>query len=314
MICSRFGQRVLAICVVLCLGTPTQMLLAQGPPAAMAASPMDTAAASAASTAPLNSMPLRVAEKLPSREPQLHEYLRGLGATAGEHPLLPALRWARAGYERMQEIRDYSCTFIKRERIDGELGEHQYMFCKVRHKPFSVYLYFLGPAHLRGQECIYVEGKNNGKLYGHTTGIKARAIGTVSLNPEGMIAMRGNKYPITDMGFLHLTRELIDIGENDSRYGECDVKVFYGAKINGRSCTCVQAMHPIPRRNFRFYLARIYVDDELNVPVRYEAYDWPREPGGEPLLTEEYTYLNVKLNPGFTDLDFDPRNPAYNFP
>jgi hypothetical protein len=28
---------------------------------------------------------------------------------------------------------------------------------------------------------------------------------------------------------------------------------------------------------------------------------------------EEYTYMNVKVNNGFTDADFDPANTAYKF-
>ena len=69
----------------------------------------------------------------------------------------------------------------------------------------------------------------------------------------------------------------------------------------------------MPRREFRYHIARIFVDDELNLPVHYEAYDWPEKPGGEPILTERYTYLNLKLNNGFTDMDFDVRNPNYGF-
>ena len=61
----------------------------------------------------------------------------------------------------------------------------------------------------------------------------------------------------------------------------------------------------MPRRNFVFHMARIFVDKELNLPIRYESYDWPKEPGGPPELMEEYTYLNLKLNNGFTDADFD---------
>jgi hypothetical protein len=86
-----------------------------------------------------------------------------------------------------------------------------------------------------------------------------------------------------------------------------------GAKINGRQCTCIQVVHPVPRSHFLFNMARIYVDNQLNVPIRYEAYEWPKEPGGEPQLTEEYTYLNLKLNNGFKDQDFDPKNPNYQF-
>jgi hypothetical protein len=69
----------------------------------------------------------------------------------------------------------------------------------------------------------------------------------------------------------------------------------------------------VRRDIFRFCLARIFVDDELKIPIRYESYDWPREAGGPPELIEEYTYLDLKLNNGFTDEDFDTRNPDYHF-
>ena len=57
----------------------------------------------------------------------------------------------------------------------------------------------------------------------------------------------------------------------------------------------------------------MFVDEELNIPVRYEAYDWPAQPGDEMQLLEEYSYLDVKLNVGLTDADFDDKNPAYSF-
>jgi hypothetical protein len=125
--------------------------------------------------------------------------------------------------------------------------------------------------------------------------------------------MRGNRYPITELGLLNLVRRLLEVGEKDAQYGECEVKSFPNAKINERVCTCLQIVHPVPRRNFLFNVARIFVDDELNVPIRYEAYDWPEQAGGQPELIEEYTYLNLKLNNGFTDADFDIRNPNYGF-
>jgi len=101
-------------------------------------------------------------------------------------------------------------------------------------------------------------------------------------------------------------------GEAD-QLGECEGQFLKGAKNKDRTCLCIQVVHPVPRRVFRFHIARIYVDDELNVPIRYEAGDWPKQPGGEPELMEEYTYLNRKLNNGFTDADFDIRNPNYKF-
>ena len=75
----------------------------------------------------------------------------------------------------------------------------------------------------------------------------------------------------------------------------------------------LQVVHPVPRKEFRFHLARIYVDRELNLPIRYESYGWPQRQGEKPPLLEEYTYLNLKLNNGFTDRDFDKSNASYNF-
>ena len=48
-------------------------------------------------------------------------------------------------------------------------------------------------------------------------------------------------------------------------------------------------------------------------PTSEAAYDWPESAGGEPVLLEAYTFRNIKVIVGLTDLDFDPANPAYHF-
>ncbi len=235
----------------------------------------------------------------------------GPGA-ANEHPLMPALRWAYSGLKDVKMIQDYSATVAKRERIGGKLLEYQYMFVKLRQHPFSVYMNFLGPASLKGREVIYIEGQNNGNMWAHGVGFQ-KMFGTVSIKPDGPIAMKDQRYPLTELGILNLTQRLVEVAEKDVKYGECEVKFYPGAKINGRVCTCIEVVHPVPRRNFLFHMAQIFVDKELNLPIRYASYDWPREKGGKPELMEEYTYLNLKLNNGFTDADFDTRNPSYKF-
>ena len=52
-----------------------------------------------------------------------------VASAAGAHPLQPALELAQRGLTSIRtNIQDYSCTVVKRERIDGKLGEHAYMF------------------------------------------------------------------------------------------------------------------------------------------------------------------------------------------
>ena len=243
-----------------------------------------------------------------------------------EHPLDPAIEMAERGLARIEkEIRDYTATLVKRERIGSQLADYQYMAIKVRHEqkkggrvvvPFSVYLRFLKPPELRGREVIYVEGWNDNKLMAHEPPDSAtyRLIGRVSLKPDGFLAMRGNRYPITEIGIKNLVVRLLEVAREDRKYGECEVDFYKGAKINGRTCTKIEVRHPVRRRQFRFHIARIYIDDELEIPIRYESYDWPEKRGDPPLLLEEYTYLNVKLNVGLTDRDFDPDNPQYHYP
>ncbi len=193
----------------------------------------------------------KVANKLDGETPATEgQSAQQPGAAA--HPLQPALDMAYKALATIQNnVKDYSCTLIKRERIDGTLQPAEYMFVKIRHEPFSVYTYFKSPENMKGQEALYVAGKNDGCLLGHGVGIK-KVVGTISLKPDSMLAMRGNRYPITEIGVLNLTKRLIEVAEQDKKYGECEVKFFNGAKIDGRPCTCIKVIHPVPRKNFRF--------------------------------------------------------------
>ncbi len=239
----------------------------------------DSSAATPAS-APATRPAYQVAER--SEAAQAASALPQLGpGQASEHPLMPALRWAYSGMGNIEKLQDYSATLAKRERIGGKLLDYEYMFIKMRHKPFSVYMYFLGPPNLKGQEVLFVQGQNDDKMWAHGVGLQ-NVFGTVPLKPDGSVAMRNQRYPLTELGILNMTKRLVEVAEQDVKYGECEVKFYKGAKINNRICTCIEVIHPVPRRNFLFHLARIFVDDELNLPIRYESYDWPREPGGAP--------------------------------
>ncbi|MFO1064022.1 MAG: DUF1571 domain-containing protein [Pirellulales bacterium] len=242
---------------------------------------------------------------------------------ASAHPLDPALQIARDSLKHIRDnIVDYTAVMIKRERIGQTLGDYEFMFVKVRNRkanegqvtsPFSVYMTFLKPAAVKGREVIYVENRNNGNITAHEGGMKGRFLPTVNLDPKGMLAMQGQRYPITDMGIENLVVKLIEKGERDRRHDECTVQFMKGAKVSGRGCTVLVVTHPEPRPHFDFHIAQIFIDDELQIPIRYAAYSWPTATGGEPELLEEYTYQNVQLNVGLTETDFDPKNTKYNF-
>lgn len=239
------------------------------------------------------------------------------------HALDPALKIA---YQSLQHIRstinDYTAIMRKRERIDGVLSEYEYLGVKVRNRkvengqlrvPFSVYTTFLAPNAVKGREAIYVENKNSGNLIAHEGGMKGKFLPTVTIDPNGMLAMRGQRYPITDMGVENLVIKLIEKGERDRKAGPCGVSFAKGAKVDNRDCIVLTVKHDERKPCYDFHTATIYIDTELNIPVCYAAYEWPDTPGGKPILLEEYTYSRIKTNVGLTDDDFNPKNPKYNF-
>ncbi|MBC8351810.1 MAG: DUF1571 domain-containing protein [Planctomycetes bacterium] len=239
-----------------------------------------------------------------------------------KHPLDPALERAKEGLKLLEEtIGDYTATIIKRERINGKLKDHEFIAAKIRNRkvedgkvivPFAVYLKFLKPKSVTGREVIWEEGANENKVIAHETGLLG--FKRFYLPPDGLLAMMGQRYPITNIGVQNLIEELLIRGENDLKYGECDVKFYKGAKVDKYTCTRIEVIHPVKRDHFTFHIARIYIDETLGVPVRYAAWSWPTEPGGEAVLEEEYTYRNIKLNVGLTAADFDPDNEAYDYP
>jgi len=231
---------------------------------------------------------------------------------ANKHPLMPALRWAKEALQQIEKLDNYTATLIKRERTNGRMGPTECLSIKVRQKPLSIYVKSLGPQSMKGQELLYVEGVNKGKMWAHGVGLRG-LLGTLAIDPTDPLAMQGQQYPVTQIGILKLTERLIEIADRDMKFGECKAKWIDHVKINDRPCRCIEVVHPQPRDNFIFHIARIFVDDELNVPIRYERYGWPSAPGGRLLLMEEYTYLDVRRNAGLTAADFDVHNPAYHF-
>jgi hypothetical protein len=225
--------------------------------------------------------------------------------------LLGLLEEARAAAAK---LKDYSAVLAKHERIDGELGDRQKLALKIRHEPFSVYLLFELPEGNEGQEVIYVEGQNDGKMRAHGVGLQG-FLGTLSLDPEGWTAMRGQKYPITSIGMLNLAERITNGVEEAARRGdaEADVRLFDDASINGRECRAITIARTPPEGGSPIRLMRLFLDKELGLLVRYEAHDWSGKKEEKPELVEKYTYVDVKPDQDFGDEDFDTANPDYGF-
>ena len=237
------------------------------------------------------------------------------------HPLDPILEVAEQALAQTDNtVADYTARIVSQARVKGNLQPEQQMDCKIRHARtegddpcgFSVYLKFVKPQASADQEVIWVDGWNEGNLVAHLTGWKNAM--RIYLAPDSMLAMRNSAHPIMDVGFRNLLSKMLEKGKQDREHGECEVNVKRNIQIEGRKCVMLEVKHPVKQDEFEFHIARIYLDQELEIPIAYEGFTWPEEQGGEPVLQEKYFYTNLKINVGLTDIDFDPSNPDYDYP
>src|SRR5262249_51407551 len=126
-------------------------------------------------------------------------------------------------------------------------------------------------------------------------------------------AMEDNRHPVTEAGIGNLIDTVAKHWALELTPAESVVAVHDDTRIGDRRCTLIESGHPERAANFPFYKVKLYIDPEHGLPIRFEAYDWPRHPGAAPELVEEYSYVGLKLNVGLHDHDFDPANRQYSF-
>ena len=258
--------------------------------------------------------------RLPSASPAGQQLARRLNPqpparqpAAYPPAIAEAIGAVEASLQALESVSDYSCVLVKRERIGGRLSGNEQLSIKLRHEPFSVYIRYLSPDRVRGQEAIYVHGHNDNRLLAHPNGLKGRFVRTVRLDPLGKWAMEGNRYPVTDLGVKRMAESWLKEAHRDVRFVHCDAKTMPGAKLDGKACTCVELTRRQRHSDVPYQMTRLYIDAESQMPVRYEAYEWSSSPGTAPVLAEEYTYREIEPNRRFADRDFDVQNPEYGF-
>jgi hypothetical protein len=103
--------------------------------------------------------------------------------------------------------------------------------------------------------------------------------------------------------------------EAEARFAasETEAKFYPKAKLDQMECQVIETRHPVRRREFGFYMTRLYFDNKTMFPVRMEQYGFPTQPNEAPPLIEEYSYFQIQTNVGFTDQDFSTNNPQYGF-
>lgn len=222
----------------------------------------------------------------------------------------PAIRICQKCIELLGDVEDFQALFHKREWNGKQLDE-AVARVKYRRTPKSVYMIF-GKPH-EGREILYVEGKNNNEILVHEVGLKS-LVGTISIDPNGKLALGQSHYSITEFGLERMVHGVADLWEKIALIPGVEVKYYPKASIGETACQVIETKHPRDLDSIPYAQSRLYLDAKTHLPVRVQHYKYPEgRKKAEPYLYEEYTYLEMETNVGFTDQDFDPQNPNYHF-
>jgi Protein of unknown function (DUF1571) len=223
--------------------------------------------------------------------------------TPPENPMDLPLRLIADARQSYQGVRDYACMFVKRERIRNVLQPENVIVFKARTRPFSVYLRWVKPAQLVGQEACYVEGRNNGMLRALSPGLLG-SVGFVSIDPRDPRCFENSRHAISEAGIGHLIDVFSQRWELENRLNRTQVQVAEYI-YNQRRCLRVDTRHPDnSSKQYLFYRSVVYFDKENHLPIRVENYDLQSatEPNGS--LVESYSYPQLRLNVNLPEATF----------
>ncbi|MFK8111294.1 MAG: DUF1571 domain-containing protein [Rubripirellula sp.] len=222
-----------------------------------------------------------------------------------------------------EHLDDYTARFVKQERDEnGQLGEETEFEMRVQTRlrgdteeaPLRVYLNYLAPDNVKGREVLWAQDLNDGKMVVHEVGFLL-SMKRIWLDPNGVIAMQGQRYPISEIGIVRLCEKLLERGEQDRGNPDLQISLTEDHMIGDVQAQLIRVRRLKPSGlEDDFSLAEIAIDPDRQLILQYRSFGWPEVEGDDPPLLESYTYHDVEINVGLTDDDFTPDNSNYNFP
>ncbi len=201
-----------------------------------------------------------------------------------------------AHYDRT--VDDYTCRFIKRERIDGRLEAAQEIDVRFRDEPFSVAMRWRENAPA-ADRCLYVAGLYDGNMLLRPKGLLS-LVGTVRRKPDCDQVMENTLRPITMFGFRNSIEQLIEVSRQAAQRQELTWDYLGRRRVDERLALVLERHLP-EDKDYPAYRTRVYIDAERLLPICVEAWD-----AKERLLCR-YVFADVRLNTGLTAADFEPR-------
>lgn len=251
-------------------------------------------------------------------------------------------------FATVKNVKTIKYNFESRERLMKGKEHIEKSTFKVNVSPLKVYIYQHYPKE--GLQCLYVTGANNNKAKINPNSFPWV---TVNLEPESAMMLQDRHHSIFDAGFAYTISVLEFLLNKYHPQHNDLVKLNGIKRINGEECYHLtftnpnyNLMHYVVKENetpitiarklhINFYAIlennpslnatspvkpgskitvpndyaskmELYIHKDKFYPVFLQVFD-------RKGLYEEFSFLQVVLNPPFKEIDFSEDNPAYKF-
>ena len=234
------------------------------------------------------------------------------------------IRLAESSLEHMAtHLADYTARFEKIEvDLEKNTSELSEMRLKVQTRfrnkqtdsPRRIYIKFNLPDSVSGREVIWREDKYEGKMAVHEIGFLI-GLKTLWLDPTGLIAMQGQRHPVSELGIVKLTEQLISRGKKDLKNPSIKIHSRQDYEFDGQEARMITVIRDQPLSEpDDFQKAEIIMDLERNLVLSFRSYVKAETEDNGYQLTESYSYFDLQTNVQLTESDFDITNEEYQIP
>jgi hypothetical protein len=198
-----------------------------------------------------------------------------------------------------REVRGYTCTLQKQERLNGKLGPVETISVGFREDPFSVLMIWRSPPAGMADRALYVADQNDGKALA-----RGKYLHIVHhRDPYSADAKNASRYALPEFGIAKGTERTLAAWER--------------AKANGRLKVDYIGIRPVPEAGGApCYILRRSCDPPeedgiVSVEVNVDTAHWLQvgniltAAGNE--LVAAYYFRDLTLNPTFAPNQFDAK-------
>lgn len=237
----------------------------------------------------------------------------------GEVALMLQIAMLQNAITKLDLVPAYTATFVKEERIEGEMQEETTMHLKLKHEPHSVYFKIEKGGEV-GREILFPLSGEDPRLIVKLAKFGGR-LPPLKLEPESPLAMKESRYNIRMAGIRELAKLALEIRRHDLSLGnKVQAEARDDAQYDGRPCFAFTTTYANSKAHKDYRKCVIYIDKQLMIPTYARNFTWPESVSGadpsrldETTLVEYYAFKNIKLDAQLGPMAFSAENKDYNF-